>query len=466
MAQIINKTVIYARIILPFLPRIILPFLLGSAAWLGHVQAQNVPQPDRERLLNGLTILYGNRPGDPNVLLKLRIQSGAVFDLAGRAGMMALLADAMFPESTTREYVADQLGGRLDVSTSYDVIDVTLSGKATELERMIELLRNALVNLNLSPENVATVRSARIKELTEKRSSMAETANRAVAARLFGTYPYANPPEGSVETVAKIERGDLMLARDRFLNADNAALVAIGGVDKARLMRTVRQLLGPWQKSDRIVPATFRQPGTVDNRVALIDQPGVKNAEVRLAVRGLARSDRDAPAASLLAMIIKQRWQSAESDLSSTVVAHQAYALNGMFMLAASVPVSSAAKAIASARATVHALANQAPTAAEVETAKNTITAKSSSPAESIADAWLDAETYKLPATSPAAELNNISTADIKRVAARLFGETANQAVVVMGNASELKSQFGDQIEPPANLAKPSSNPSLPLKKP
>ncbi|HEX3083797.1 MAG TPA: hypothetical protein VHP99_04680, partial [Pyrinomonadaceae bacterium] len=83
-------------------------------------QAQTSPAPDREQLLNGLTILYGNRAGDPNVLLRLRIKSGAAFDLAGKAGMMSLLAEAMFPESTTREYVAEQLGGRLDVSTNYD----------------------------------------------------------------------------------------------------------------------------------------------------------------------------------------------------------------------------------------------------------------------------------------------------------------------------------------------------------
>src|SRR5262252_5791512 len=215
MAQIINKTVIYARVILPF---------IVLAASLAHVQAQSAPQPDRERLLNGLTILYGNRPGDSQVLLRLRIQSGAAFDLAGKAGTMALLADAMFPESTTGEYVAEQLGGRLDVTTTYDAIDVSISGKATELERMIDLLRNALMNLNVSPESVATLREAKTKELTGKQSTISAAANRAIALRLFGTYPYGQPTEGTVETVTKIERGDLMLARDRFLNADNAVL--------------------------------------------------------------------------------------------------------------------------------------------------------------------------------------------------------------------------------------------------
>jgi zinc protease len=276
MAQIINKTAIYGGVAA-------LALLLTLPVF--SVSAQTAAAPEHEKLLNGLTILYSNRAGDPNVLLKLRIKSGAAFDLAGKAGTMALLADAMFPESSTREYVAEQLGGKLEVSTTYDSIDVTISGKSSELERMIELLRTAVLNINLSPESVATLREARLKQLSEK-SSNVDIADREVAARLFGSYPYGSPPLGTPVTVGKIERADLMFARERFLNAENATLVVVGGVEKARLMRALRQMLGPWQKGDRIVPATFRQPGAVDDRVLVIDQPAASNVQIRLAVRG------------------------------------------------------------------------------------------------------------------------------------------------------------------------------------
>jgi len=444
--------------------------LLIAGGGASHARAQNTPQPDRERLLNGLTILYGNRPGEANVLLKLRVHSGAVFDMTGKAGTMSLLGDALFPESTTREYVAEQLGGHLEVTTTYDAIDVSVSGKASELERMIELVRNAILNLNLSAESVTTLREARLKQLSEKRSSISDVANRAISTRLFGSFPYGNPAEGSIETVAKIDRADLMLARERFLNADNATLVVIGGVDKARLMRAARQLLGSWQKGDRIVPATFRQAAAVDPRVLMIDQAGANNAEIRLAVRGLVRSDRDAAAASLLAAIIKQRWQSADSAISSPMVIHEAHALNGMFMLGGSVPTQSAAKAISTAQGVMHAIAREDPSMSELETARKTVLMKSSSlsPSESLADVWLDGETYKMPANNQADELNRISPADIRRVAARLFEDAAPQAIVVLGNTAELKSQFDARAEVRTNQppTKPAANPSLPAKKP
>ncbi len=449
MAQIINKFMNY-----------------GSIA----ARAQNIPEPNRERLLNGLTILYGNRPGEANVLLKLRVHSGAVFDLTGKAGTMSLLGEALFPESTTREYVTEQLGGRLEVVTTYDAIDVSISGKASELERMIELVRNAILNLNLSAESVTTLREARLKQLAEKHSSISDIANRAIATRLFGSFPYGNPTQGSIETVAKIDRADLMLARERFLNADNATLVVIGGVDKARLMRAARQLLGSWQKGDRVVPATFRQAAEVDNRVLLIDQAGANTAEIRLAVRGLARSDRDAATASLLAAIIKQRWQLADNEISSPVVVHEAHALNGMFMLGRNVPAPAAAKAISTAQAVIHAIAKEEPSMNELEAARKTILMKpvSSSPSESLADVWLDTETYKLPVNNQADQLNRISPADVRRVAARLFENAASEAIVVLGNAAELRSQFDARAE--VRMSQPQTKPavdsSLPPKKP
>ena len=65
--------------------------------------AQGAPEPRREQLLNGLRILILSRPGDPQLLFRLRVHSGAAFDLAGKEGVTALLADALFPDPATRE---------------------------------------------------------------------------------------------------------------------------------------------------------------------------------------------------------------------------------------------------------------------------------------------------------------------------------------------------------------------------
>jgi len=427
----------------------------------------NLPEPNREQLLNGLTILFSPRPGDAHVFLKLRIQSGAAFDLAGKAGTMTLLGDALFPDPATQEYVTEQLGGRLEVSTTYDSINVTISGQASELERMIELLRNALVTTNLSVENVARLRETRLKHLSENPPSASQIADREIAKRLFGSFPYSNPANGTVESLAKVERGDLMLARERFLHSDNATLVVIGGVDRSRLMRDLRQLLGPWPKGDRTYPSTFRQPNPPDARVLVVDAKEAKKAEVRIAVRGLARSDRDALGASLLAQIARERWLAAVPDMSNALVRHDAYMLPGMFVFGASTPSSSAGKAISAAAEVMRALVQNGPTAAELDRARTAMMMemnKLGSSPDSLASAWLDSETYKLPGIDSSAELNRITVADLQRVATRLFKDTP-QATIAVGDPAQLKAALGDKVEI-RNDAKNAVDSAAPAKKP
>jgi predicted Zn-dependent peptidase len=237
--------------------------LLSVALAVQPLSAQTATQqPESEQLLNGLRLLFWLKPGTPEVILKLRINSGAAFDLAGKSGQMALLGDMLFPDPATVDYFTDEMGGRLNVSVTYDSTTITMVGKASEFEQIVEVLRNALLATQLTPEVVTRMRDARIKLLRDTSIVPAEVADRAIAARLYGDFPYGRPAAGSPEAVARVDRADMMQARDRFLNSNNATLAVIGGVTKQRAMKTVRQLLGPWRKSEQIVPTTFRQPAS------------------------------------------------------------------------------------------------------------------------------------------------------------------------------------------------------------
>src|SRR5689334_291370 len=132
--------------------------LLLLASSLG---AQQAPQPEREDLLNGLRLLFWPLPGHSEVILKLRINSGAAFDLAGKSGQMALLGDLLFPEPDTVEFFTSETGGKLDVNVTYDSTTITMVGKASDLEQIVEVLRNGLLATSLTPETVTRLRDAR-----------------------------------------------------------------------------------------------------------------------------------------------------------------------------------------------------------------------------------------------------------------------------------------------------------------
>src|SRR6185369_1398727 len=175
-------------------------------------------EPEREQLLNGLRVLVWSQPGSPELLVKLRINSGAAFDLAGKSGQMAVLGDLLFPDAATVDFFTEELGGKLEVSVNYDSVTITMVGKAAEFEQMISVLRNALLSTQFTPEVVTRVRDARIKTLRDSNISPSMVADRAIAARLFDDFPYGRLASGTPEDVGRIDRADLMLAYERFLN--------------------------------------------------------------------------------------------------------------------------------------------------------------------------------------------------------------------------------------------------------
>ncbi|HEX8163756.1 MAG TPA: insulinase family protein [Pyrinomonadaceae bacterium] len=417
--------------------------LLLAAAPTRVCRAQAVaPEPHREQLLNGLRLLLLPRPGDAKVWMKLRVHSGAAFDLANKEGTMALLADALFPDPSTPQYVSEELGGRLDVRTTYDAVEVTLSGNASEFDRLAEVVRNAFLQMRLTPEEVQRLKEARLKSAAVTAQTPATVADRAVRARLFGAHPYGRTVEGTSASLAAVGRADLMLARERFLNPNNATLVVVGGFDRARAMRTFRQFLGAWRKSETIPPSTFTQPGAPDPRALVVAAPGANGAEVRVAARGVSRSDRDRAASTLLAFVARERWRAAlaGSNPSNLSARHDSYTAGGVFELSATVPAASAARAVEAAREVLRALAAAPVSAAELERAKRDAAAARAAAASAFpyADEWLDAATYNYDASGDARAYDAAAPADLQRAASRLFRD-APLATVVAGDAAELR---------------------------
>ena len=451
-----------------FFRRALIPIL-----WIALLPYSAFPQtpstPEREQLLNGLRLMFWLKPGDPEVTLKLRINSGAAFDMAGKSCQMALLGDILFPDPATVDFFTDEMGGKLNVNVDYDSTTITMVGKVHEFEQIIEVLRNAILATQLTPEVVTRMRDQRIKLLRDTSIAPATVADRAVLARLFGDFPYGRPASGSPEDVARVDRADLMQARDRFLNSNNATLAIIGGVTKPRSMRAVRQLLGPWRKSEQIVPTTFRQPAPADTRTLIVNVAG-PTVELRLAVRGVSRSDRDFAAATVLARVAQNRWQALAPELAKQPVfaRNDAYVLPGAFVMGAAVNEMTVADTLAKARKVIDSLMSTPPTGEELERARteviNEITPIITKP-EALPDPWLDADTYRLSAPQDQiALLRSVTATEVQRVANRLFNKTI--VSVAAGETEPLKAalQGRYQFEVLGEIAAPAPAPKTPAK--
>src|SRR4030095_5958525 len=143
------------------------------------------------------------------------------------------------------------------------------------------------------------------------------------------------------------------------------------GVNRQKVLRALKQLLGPWRKSEQIVPSTFSAAKVPDPR-ALIVHITSPTTEIRLAWRGVARSDTDYYAAQVLARVAQNRWQAAAPELASKplFVRSESYLLPGMIVMGTAVNQNATIDSIATAKKIADSLSTTPIAPNEIERAR------------------------------------------------------------------------------------------------
>jgi zinc protease len=403
-------------------------------------QSARLPEPRQEKLLNGMKLLVWNEPRAEKATVKLRIHNGAAFDPKDKMGVMALLADILFPTDDAKSFFSEELEGSLDITANYDYLQITITSRSNEIQAILETLATAATNPQITQENFALVRDARMEKVRELEKNPSYVADRAVAQRLFGEFPYGRSIEGTTESLTKIDRADLLLARDRFLTADNATLAVVGNVRPDFVYRAARQLFGGWRKSERKIPATFRLPDAPDTKEFLVEFPGADKYFSRTAAVTAARNDKDFYATQILTRILQKQF-CLNDDEKRSKSDYQPYLLRGVYLISQntasrndveSLPVSSGAcqlLAVKDGRFSYPAI-----TQGDFEAAKAAVVNDYRQKTQNLADLaefWLDVDTYRLaPVKDEMAKLNNVTLADVQRAAENLRKQPTVKIIV------------------------------------
>lgn len=399
--------------------------------------------PQQNTLLNGLKVLIFPDPSAEKITIKLRIHSGAAFDPKDKMGVMALLGDIIFPTEQTKAFFAEDLEGSLEISTNYDFIQITATGKSDELLSMLETISNAVINPQINPETFKTVSDERLKTIGELQKNPSYLADQAVAKRLFGEFPYGRSIEGTTESLAKIDFADIIFAKERFLTSDNASLAIIGKVDNAFAFRASRQLFGGWLRADKEVPTTFRQPDSPNVEFLPIEVTDTEKVEMRIASRGIARKDKDFWLSEVLKDVLQDKFHSVLSEEFSknTFINNHANVLPGMWEIKISIPTASFDKFNEELPKTgkIKDLISQA----DFEKSKTAIQTEFNRKITnklSLADLWLDVDTYKtVSVLEQANSFSKMTFAELNKLGDRLLKDTPKVGIAVL--KSEKKSE-------------------------
>lgn len=376
--------------------------------------------PREEKLLNGLRVLMFNDPKADKVTVRIRIHSGSAFDPQGKEGLMKMLAANIFPNPNAKEYFREDLGGDLDVTSNYDYIQVKASANPDQILSLLESVATAVTNPTIDKSTTTTLRGAAVENLKSNEADPSYVADRAVAKRLFGTFPYGRAEGGTAASLLAIDYVDLIGAKQRFLTADNATVTISGKFDPQVAFRAVRRYFGSWLKADKLVPATFRQPDDPAAATETVASPAADRFEVRYAFRGSARSSTDYAASEVAASILEARLKLAvpAEYRDSVTVHHDAHVLPGMFIVRFGGTIAPAPATLEANNILSKVLAAPA-TDTEFQAAKSALLNgwNSLDPAEK----WLDADTFKLQSANGESDrLSALKLSDVQERLTRL----------------------------------------------
>ncbi len=319
------QKVVFIAIILVILFSLVAPAIFS----------QTLAAPKQEKLLNGLKVLMWPDAKAEKVAIRIRVHSGSAFDPQGKEGVMQLLADNIFPNTASREFFVEDLGGSLEVVSNYDYIEISASSKPESFVTMLETVAAAVSNPAIDKEQTTKLRTALLAKVSALESDPTYIADQAVARRLFGTFPYGRPEDGSSGSLPKIDFADLIDAKQRFLTADNATIAIWGNFDRNLGFRAVRRYFGSWLKADKKTPSTFAQPDMPPTTLLNVVSPRPDFAAIRLAMRGVARADRDFAAAMVFTNILETRLKARVPSIYSDklFVKNEAHTLPGIITI-------------------------------------------------------------------------------------------------------------------------------------
>ena len=234
-------------------PRRRLPALLVVLALLLAASAGAAkPIAHREALPNGIVLLVAERPAIPIVVVRTFAHAGAVLDPPDRAGL-ANLTGALLTRGTAKhsgpelDSAIEFVGGSLSAGAARDGLTASLSVLKKDVGLGLDLLAEVLLTPTF-PDDELKRKAAQIQAAIKRSEEDPGTvAGRALAKLVFPSHPYGVPVEGTVESVGKLTRDDVVRFHRGYVRPDTTIIAVVGAVTVDEARREIVARFGGWK---------------------------------------------------------------------------------------------------------------------------------------------------------------------------------------------------------------------------
>ena len=255
------------------------------------------PIAHREVLPNGMVLLVAERPAIPIVVVRVYVRAGSVYDPADAGGLANLTADLLTRGTSKRtgpelDRAIEFVGGSLEGDAGQDGAAVGLSVLKKDLTLGLDLLAEVLLQ-PVFPEAELKRRSEEIAAGIQRSEQDPQTvAGRAIAELIFRGHPYSRPVLGTVESVRRLTRDQVVAFHRENYRPDGAIIAVVGDVTRDEIQRELMARLGSWTgptASRLVIPQAPASPPVESLRI----KRELMQATVSLARPGIRQDHPD-----------------------------------------------------------------------------------------------------------------------------------------------------------------------------
>ena len=255
------------------------------------------PIPAERTLANGLRVIVVEKHDSPLVAMSLVIKNGGEVDPRGLAGTADLTANLLDKGTTTRSAtrIADDvetLGGQLETGARWDSSSASVSVMADKVGPAMSILADVVRRPVFASEEIERLRQQYIDSVTLALDEPSSIARFVGAKVLYSDSPYGHPITGTLESLKRISRKDIVSIHRSFYRPDNAILVLGGDINPVAGFDLAQRNFGNWLKPRTKLPVpNFANSSSSlpKARVVVIDKADAGQAAVFIVHAGIDR---------------------------------------------------------------------------------------------------------------------------------------------------------------------------------
>jgi zinc protease len=256
------------------------------------------PTALEKKLSNGVRVVVIPRRGSGLVTVSAGVKAGSVSDPNVAAGLADFTASLL--TRGTKKHTAPQiaeaieaLGGSLSSSADWDSADVTLSSLSSRLGDALPTFAEVLRSPAFAPEEIERLRSENLDHLAVSLRAPGTLARLTAARVVFGDSGYGHSPNGTPESIEKLDAGEINRFYGSRYQPQNTVLVFGGDITREAAFAYAAQYFGDW-KPPAVPTLAAPKPAVAQKgaRVVVVDKPDAGQAAVNVARPTIRRADK------------------------------------------------------------------------------------------------------------------------------------------------------------------------------